>query len=676
MASFSSKIGIIMVLSTLFARNRAEELPNDLWGSFVLPTTYESFNLLSYDKATLIVGGRGTGKTSFLKYHCYQTQMSKKRTLLTEDDIKRVGIYWKPDTYFAKLFDQNFMGDIWKSAFSTYVGLSLVIELSRMVQTFVNSNFEKESVKNELLSICPPRELTESLNIPAETTYADLEKKCNGTQYKFENWTNNPRGEPPVSFDGRSALGLVILDLKSKGFFQNTVFHVFVDEFENLLEEQQKIINTWMKHNDVSRAIFSAAFKKYATVSSDTISKENFQRGHDYRVVDMIEDVYAKDDNSFKVLAAEIVISKLQEQFSSLQLVDETLISDRNRLEDRKQKIYRDAVMEQIRQVFPEKTLKEMALDILQDKSLLKKLKDNINKALNDKKSTLKAEDFIDESFPDASIIHGIVLSRDKIDPKIQLAEFNKYRDSQDGPYKNLIPNYIVGGILYLYIAFPQRVCPIYAGFEKFCLMARNNLRHMLELCHQSFVELENSMDNSYNKEIPPQISVDIQSKAARICSKAELEKISELGPYGQELQKIAIRLGSIFILRQKMPAQSEPEVLHFSLDTLEIEKNEPLIATLMKEAITWNVLQEFNATKEKSKDSSAMKEYMLTPMLSPYFRLTPRKGRKIDFNVSEIKSVFTESDEKFTEYHSLLSKKWKVEQTSKYQSDLFGDIL
>ena len=66
-------------ISDIFAKNRAEELPDDVWKMFVHPRNDGKFDLKKWTKSTVVEGGRGSGKTMFIKYHCHPTIFSKEK---------------------------------------------------------------------------------------------------------------------------------------------------------------------------------------------------------------------------------------------------------------------------------------------------------------------------------------------------------------------------------------------------------------------------------------------------------------------------------------------------------------------------------------------------------------------------------------------------------------------
>ena len=665
-------------LSQIFKKNRAEELPDDLWGKYVLPLNYAQYDLLNETKCVKIIGGRGTGKTMYIKYHSYHTQLSKKRSKITEDDISSIGIYWKPDTHFVQLINEDYLGSKWDNVFNTYVALSLLMKFGNFIDVFLESNYEDTRIKQSLKSFILPSDFIEDL-MPGKSNekicLATLKATIRTLQYKFQNWLQNPKDDFIFYLDGKSVIEYLIHILKDNGFFEPTTFHIFIDEFENLREEHQKIINTWLKHGRTP-LIFSVAYKKYAQVTNETTSEERLQQRNDYRIIDLVDDLYAKSDTDFKILAAEIIASKIQEFIPELDIIDQNKISEQKELSERKSGSHKSKMLDFAKKVLPSLTYKEIAEDIVSDEKLKGKMIKNIQNALKSKKSELPASDFYDDNFAEASVVNATLLFRHQTDPEELRKTFQRYRnnsrDSDVLAYKERISNVLVGSILYIYISFPKRICPIYAGFERFCLMSKNNLRHLLELCYQSFVEYENKADDSQAEKEVPVVQIEQQSKAAKFCSRQELDTIPELGPYGKDLQKIANRLGIIFSLKQRIKTQSKPENIHFSVKTHELELIDQKVKTLLHEAKLWNVLQEFDETTKDSHESIATKEFMLTPILAPFYKISMRKKHKIVFDREEIKTIFLNKDEDFDKLYKKLAKDWKIEGSN--DLGLFGE--
>ncbi|MGW8168609.1 MAG: ORC-CDC6 family AAA ATPase [Sulfurovaceae bacterium] len=644
-------------LSTVFAKNRAEELPNDVWTRYILPINYDGYNVLNFSKSSIIVGERGSGKTMFLKYHCYATMFSNLKTNIEKKDFANIGLYWRPDTDFANLISKKYLNDAWRSAFNVYVVLSLFIEFSKMISVICNSSYQDIAFKNKLKELSIPKEILElfieeDLNIKV----LDFHRNCQFYRSKLNDWLNYPEGKPPFVIGALEKIKLfidtVFLELEE---FKDTTFHIFIDEFENLNNEQQILINGWLKHSQ-NPLIFHIAHKKDASVSKDTESAEKIVPVNDFRTIDL-EEMY-KDDFAF--LAAEIIHSKLGEYFHNYTIYD---LSDIGQISKRKEDSYRDKIRKEVNKVFPSLTLKEVVEEMFNDISLTNKIKDTIKQAIADNKK-YSYLDFFNEENKEESIINAILLHRDKISMDDLSVEFKSL--SQEF-YRDYINNNLVGAILYFYNIYNSKVSPYYAGFDRFILLSQNNIRHLLELCHQSIIQYE-KLNEDYNEDFF--IDINLQAVAAKRTSKIQIDKVAGLGKYGKDLQRIAIRLGKLFRLHQNRPSQSVAEVNHFAIKGFEIQLTEnDNISILLKEAKVWGLLKEEPNNKKTGENDNSTSLFILHPIFSVYFGISPRRKRKLDLTYNQAKTIFIENEDKFKTLYDTFVKKLKLDTTSENYS-------
>ena len=651
----------------VFAKNRAEELPEDLWGQFVLPLDFKKISLREKKKAAVIVGGRGTGKTMFLKYHCHATAFSPKRELIDSNALDFIGIHWRPDTTFTQNIKAEWLGRFWESGFNSFISATVLIEFSKLFRNICNSNIKNVPLKKALSSFLLPRSIQKALNID-EKPLIECEDDFQEVLFELTNWIRLPSTDiPPFNLDLKQTVLLLISKLQQNiSDFDNSTFHIFIDEFENLTEPQQRIINTWLKHGE-KPLLFSIAYKKFADVSYATVSQEKLEERDDYRLID-VERLYFDPDNpkNFEVLASELLLLKL---FESLNISEfEDLIqaySDLSSLEKRKNVKYQKQVKEAVEKLFPSNSHSNIAKEVLNDRALNNKLVNSlISEGLESKQEeSLQAGDFINHEFPEASLVNGALLHRTKIKPKELKKEFDLLvSKGKNTKYQDWIQNNLVGVLIYLYNAVPQKICPIYAGFSSFILMSKGNLRHFLELCFQSLIKVE-SIQGGGNIDFEP-VPVQIQSKATLVTSTNQLGKIVNSGSYGKHLQKIAFRLGIIFSLHQKRKSQSEPEVNHFSIEATDVSLLDGEVQKLLNEALVWSVFIPNRSTKNKTDTDIEHIDYLLHPVLSCHFGISYRKKRKIKLTPYQLKTIFLESDEKFNDLYELYRKKLNVNES------------
>ena len=237
------------------------------------------------------------------------------------------------------------------------------------------------------------------------------------------------------------------------------------------------------------------------------------------------------------------------------------------------------------------------------------------------------------ETVPEASVVAPALLHRKNLEPDEIVREFNALEAGEDNRFTGTadwIHNNFVGCFLQLYAPY-DRACPLYAGFDTSILLARGNLRHFLELCHKSLKCADIGEDPSKLRIEPTE-----QAESARQASIEFLREVRTFGRLGNRLHAFVLTLGSIFALAHRRPAQSEPEIGHFSVrggpGALGEDETD-----FLAEAIKWSVLIEYAETKVKDQLQAEGREWQLNPIYSPYFHITYRKGRKIEFTVDEV---------------------------------------
>ncbi|WP_018623044.1 hypothetical protein [Spirosoma luteum] len=633
------------------AQNRAEELGYDLWDEFVIPPYYDNLDLLSAKKPRVIVGGRGCGKTMLLRYLCHQSQFSLKRKFNNDISIKHIGIYWKIDTQFAKILTKRGIDEIeWQSAFEHMSTLVISREVIKSLESIASSSYKEfdqthlEEIDFSNLKDFIP-EITGDIN--------NLKRSINKLYNQFQLWASNfKRYEIPIFLPKGFATELINCIYEKNTIFKNATYYVYIDEYENLLKDQQCLINTWLKHSEPP-LVFNIAMKREAFNNKSTIGNEQLVSIHDYREYDL--EAYFDDNSVFNLFAAEILFLRLFDKISDLPIDRDVLRSSSSEaIVSRRNENYKKRVTDYAKKYFPSPTYAEIANEILNDVTLYKRLVKLINNALDSKQSKRNAEDFISKEHPSATVVMFALLNR-SLEERLIIEEFEKLKSNQDNNFTGntgWVDNNLVGCILFIYEPLPRQ-CKVYSGFNTFCKMSRSNIRHFLELCNRS-INIDLTIDGSaYYKPVEP----EKQAEGAKQASTSLLKEINQFGNNGVAIHKFIVRLGMYFAVQQRNPSQSEPEQNHFSIkngiSNLEIR-------SFISECIKWSVLYEVKLTKRKGGSRNPEieeSEYTLNPIYTPYFDISFRKKRRAEMRESELITIVSGNDVAFKE---LLAKKSK----------------
>lgn len=643
-----------------FSKSRAEEYPSDVWNKFVIPPKYEEYaRLFNYHRAVMIEGGRGSGKTMFLKYHCHNTRFSPRRKHITSEELNHVGLYFRPDTDFCAMINEFNYGDEWRKVFTHYIFINLLEDFVSSIESIAKTTFEDISLANSLLDLSVPESLVKNISgLPK--TYGELKKYQKNLHASFNLWLNDIESfDKPPLIEPRTILMQLIDGLQqSSSELQDISFYVYFDEFENLSSLQQSILNSWMKHGQ-KPLLFNAAYKKGVKVNRSTVGAEKLVLRNDYKVVDLENFTMPE----FKVFAAEVLTLKLMEVVKLDEYeIAKKLFCDEEFIIQRQSSEHKAAVLKTAKSFLPDKSYKEMARDIIDDDTLRKRIERFLVAPSLPKDTNFSPSDFIDSAYPEESLINGLLLNRKSHDAISVLEKFTRFKSKADSSeYKSLIEQYLVGAILWTYLSASWKKCPVYAGFDRFCLLARGNMRHFIELCYQTLTVANNHSIHISKERITP-IPVEIQAEASIGSSRLEIEKVDELGRHGEKLRFIVNRLGLFFQLLQRRKSQSENEVNHFSIKLADDSLVDETTRTLLDEAKIWSVLVEVEGdTKRKNISDMSSKEYMLHPIFSPNFGISFRRKKKFEFTEMQIQTIFSGKESDYVDLCNDYSKKWDI---------------
>lgn len=195
------------------SENRTEELGYDVWSSFVVPPFFSELGIFETKKPKLIIGGRGCGKTMLLRYLSHQSAFSPSRPLISGNDLRHIGLYWRADTQFANAMQRrNVTPEVWSSAFSHFAGLLIAGELLRSLQSIAGSSFP-DLRPEELTEFVFPRVSAFDSELPL--TISALEQALEFRLHALEAWVSDVKAPEPRFYPAVTFINSMLKDLKS-----------------------------------------------------------------------------------------------------------------------------------------------------------------------------------------------------------------------------------------------------------------------------------------------------------------------------------------------------------------------------------------------------------------------------------------------------------------------------
>ncbi len=586
---------------------RAEEIGYNLFDFFAKPPDSFYSKLLN-NKATVLVGGRGTGKTMLLKSLAFDYKIVSQPCKDIWEEDPYLGCYIRIDTYIVTGFKgRGIPDDKWDLLFAHYFNLTVLLQIVNTLTYVLKSKcIEEKNISHFIdryFNIIGEKQLERNI----ESVKNSLKRKLD----ELVRYINNPKKalSPTLINNGYLIFELCKV-LNENQHFNNKTWFILLDEYENLSTSQQKIINTLIKANQPP-VIFKVAMRPGGWWTKETLSEtESLESIADYDLIDYQKDL---SDEDFKQLVIDAFKRSLK-----LNGINNPEFQD-------------------IRKILPELDPDEEARIIKEKSSKEPRYEDEIINYINNytqdntKRQKLKNNLIIDNE-PLKTRIHLVLLDKgkDPIDIMIQ-----KNKNSQK--YKNWCSHYRVG-TLYLFCS-EYSIQKIYSGFETYLLLSSKIMRNFVNLFARAW---DFSIDEGFSPDNPKPFRFYIQSHAAYDVSQKKVFEIDSYAAYGSQLYSFANYLGRIFETLNKDIKQSQPERNHFSIKGDIDEKS----SDILKSALLYSVLQEERATKIRSEIEVRDKDYLLNRIYCPYYNISYRKKHKLELKADEFEELIYGSDE------------------------------
>jgi hypothetical protein len=200
----------------------------------------------------MLIGGRGTGKTTILKCLAYEGQFAlAQRVASSIATWQFYGLYYRVNTNRVNAFAGPELDESsWIRHFAHYINLEFCDLLLQFLLWFRTHNPDSADLGP---SAC--RSVALSLNLPSVENSRDLMDQVLEARIRFEATLNNIADEgtvPGLSMQG-APVDLLVAKIRSLPQFRNKIFYFLVDEYENFLPYQQQVLNTFIKHTAVSQ---------------------------------------------------------------------------------------------------------------------------------------------------------------------------------------------------------------------------------------------------------------------------------------------------------------------------------------------------------------------------------------------------------------------------------------
>ena len=573
-------------LDELFGSYKAEWLNEKIFHFFAAPSYFTS---LKDKRPCVLMGGRGTGKTTVLRGLSYKGQYALNNDNIDKFDLNSyVGVYFRCDTNHVHAFNgKGIDNETWMKIFAHYFNLILTSEILEFVAWHKELKPDDEVLPERACCL-----IATSLHLGDDISdYKKLMDVLETAMYKFQADINNiADGNMPMLSLAGDPIKIVTEQAEKLRQFRDKTFYLLIDEYENLLDSQQQIVNTLLKHVPQSYTIKIGVREMGWRVKHTMNPQESVIDPADYVLFNIVDEFTDETPDKFESFARNVCQLRIKD------LLEE------------------DGVEFDIEQALGNLPYEEEAVKLgVEQTSLYKNILEY------EKKSGMDL---------DVSPLYKFFLSywseNHKLMFKDEIADYLSNTKIWNTRYEN-----------YKYsLLFKIRtgrgsggIQKYYAGWSTFVKLANGNIRYLMELVYRSYyLYLQEGGD------IAKPVSADIQTKAARNVGWKNLTELEGTWSNGAQLTRMVQTLGTIFSRLAKEGENSAPETVQFEIEGERSERTEELLqAGIMNLAL-------IRKPANKQTGRGSVKEFMssLHPIFAPYFIYSFRRKRKMGLSDAE----------------------------------------
>lgn len=581
------------ILRQLFGDNRAEWPSANFKNLFVTPTYLSKLESM---RPCFLVGGRGTGKTTSLQSLRYDSML---------DRIEAEGLTFGDQGYLGVLVRMNknrvraFAGDgatqeQWSKWFAHYFNLIVCAELVSLA-VWLQERLGVQMPPEALYLISQELGLNQCNDL--QTLKAEIKTGISRLQLQV----NNPIQDLGIVASMAEAPVRTFAEvLRESQLLGDRIIFCCIDEYENLLDYQQAILNTYIKHAEPPLS-YKVGVRKNGLRNRQTLDGQDVLRVPD----DCLEIEIV--DEGFEYFAK--AVAELRLKFAR---AEGAPVSG-----DLKEFLEELSFSEEAELLGAEKVA-ESVLSELQGTELY-------DYFTHKPKSETYFLRFWQES---------------ENTPLLALAQAWKNNEAE---WKTRLGNYGYASLFWLSKGRKGvRIRKYYCGERALLSLAAGNIRYFLELIDTA---IGNELDGITSLGDKLKISAKSQTLAARDVGKRRLNQLEGLADHGVQLKRLVLAIGKVFFELAREPNGKTPEVTSFVLSGSLAEVGQA--HTLLQEGVGHLAFESDPRTKSTSSSEVRDEEYRLHRIFSAFFEISHRKKRRMTIDAKHLLSVLEDRPSK-----------------------------
>ena len=569
-----------------FGSYKAEWLRELMFDLFTEPSYFPE---LSESSPCVLLGGRGTGKTTVLRCMSYEGRFAiSGKNPKAIVDWPYYGLYYRVNTNRVTAFaGPELTEERWIKTFGHYLNLVLCDLTIGFLKWYTNHCSTPLGIASELFA-----NVATSLAVEPADSLPELAHSIAAAKRQFEVYINNVAEDPPLRLSMQGApLDELLAGLHQSDLFRGKIFFFLLDEYENFTDNQQRIVNTLIKHSGELYSFKIGVRELGWRVRTTLNENEQLVSPADYNRINIFERFDPATFETFAVNVSNERIGRIEtgaEEVSDLYQLLPSLTEDNEAtLLDRNDGTITEADRK-LRAIIPGSQSQLYASLTQLQRYCIVSWAGSRSERLED-------------------------TWRSYVDNRRQWTNrFNNYNHS----------------LLYSIRSGKRGIRKYYCGVRTFTQMAASNIRYFLELLDQSL-----SAHVDIGKTLSEPIDFETQTNATQRVGRKNLAELEGLSVHGGKLTKLVLGLGRIFQVMAADPFGHTPEVNQFYLSQETAfdwpPDSDRKVSDLLGTGVMHLALSRSPGNKLLDETDIREYDYMLHPIFSSFFVFSWRRKRK-----------------------------------------------
>jgi hypothetical protein len=579
-------------LAEVFSGYRAEWLGKEIFELFTEPSYFPQ---LTTSHPCFLVGGRGTGKTTALRCLSYTGQEALRSGSEVDSALwPYFGMYYRVNTNRVRAFSGSEIAESrWIQLFAHYVNMEFCELVLRFLEWYASRHPDAPTLGTDSVA-----GIGAALQLDNVETQSQLAHRLKMVRLRFEAAINNivdAEKLPPLSMQA-APIDEMLKEVKGLPQFADKTFFFLVDEYENLDDQQQRVLNTLIKHcgalYSFKVSVRELGFRERSTLNE----REALVHPADFKMINIADEL----EGRFEEFASRVCGQRLQHVLGTSMDVPDP------------------------HELFPELSAEDEAVQLGVNREVTAVLQD-LRKG---SETSPDLSGWISKLHPLEVYTANCRASAEGLTTMEKLRSAwnnqNKWREQYDN-YKHAYLFSIRRG--------KRGIRKYFAGWRVFCLLAAGNIRYLLELVDQA---LTNHLDEGGGPSDP--VSPKTQTEAAQAAGRKNLRELEGLSLDGAKLTRLLLGLGRVFQVMAEDPVGHTPEVnqFHLSADIVSVETRDR-VTGLVADGIMHLALLRYAGSKLQEQSDIRQSDYALHPIFAPFFGFSHRRKRKVELTDQDI---------------------------------------